>query len=88
MPDLVTEVRSRSTWRYDIGAKRTGYERHGLPELWLMDTVARTVLVYRRSSADASRFDVALELTQDGLLASPLLPDFSMAVRDVFRVRS
>jgi len=33
MPDLAVEVRSPSTWRYDIGAKRAGYERHGLREL-------------------------------------------------------
>src|SRR4051794_3212157 len=43
MPDLAVEVRSSSTWRYDVGAKRAGYERHGLPELWLVDTVAHTV---------------------------------------------
>ena len=28
MPDLAVEVRSPSTWRYDIGAKKAGYERH------------------------------------------------------------
>lgn len=87
MPDLAIEVRSPSTWRYDIGAKRSGYESHGLRELWLVDTVARTVLVYRRSSAEAPRFDVALELTEAERLVSPLLPDFAIAVSDVFRVR-
>ena len=35
MPDLAVEVRSPSTWRYDIGSKRAAYERAGLPELWL-----------------------------------------------------
>ncbi len=51
MPDLAVEVRSPSTWRYDVGAKKDGYERRGLPELWLVDTEARSVLVYRRSRA-------------------------------------
>jgi hypothetical protein len=27
------EVRSPSTWRHDIGAKKAGYERAGLPGL-------------------------------------------------------
>ena len=49
MPDLAVEVRSPSTWRYDIGAKKAGYERHGLRELWLVDTPANEVLVFRRS---------------------------------------
>lgn len=87
MPTLAVEVRSPSTWRYDVGAKRTGYESHGLPELWLVDTVARTVLVYRRSSAATPHFDIALELTEVEYLASPLLPGFAMAVRDLFDVR-
>ncbi|MDQ3675384.1 MAG: Uma2 family endonuclease, partial [Actinomycetota bacterium] len=50
LPDLAVEVRSPSTWRYDIGAKKAGYERAGLPELWLVDTAADEVLVFRRSA--------------------------------------
>jgi Uma2 family endonuclease len=46
-PDLVVEVRSPSTWRYDLGRKRELYVEHGVPELWLVDTVARRVLVHR-----------------------------------------
>jgi len=37
-PALAVEVRSPSTWRYDIGTKRASYERHGVRELWLVDT--------------------------------------------------
>lgn len=84
MPDLVVEVRSPSTWRYDTGTKRDGYERHGLPELWLVDTVECTVIVYRRSSADVRRFDITDELTDADVLVSPSLPGFALPVGDVF----
>jgi Uma2 family endonuclease len=70
-----------------VGLKRAGYERHGLPELWLVDTVARTVLVYRRSTTGAAAFDVALELTEDEHLTSPLLPGFSLDVGAIFSSR-
>ena len=80
VPDLAVEVRSSSTWRYDIGAKKSGYERRGLPELWLVDTAADEVLVFRRSKPDAPSFDVALELTHDETLSSPLLPGFAVAL--------
>ncbi|MDX6679066.1 MAG: hypothetical protein QOE31_3118, partial [Solirubrobacteraceae bacterium] len=50
LPDLAVEVRSPSTWRYDIGAKKSAYERAGLRELWLIDTAASEVLIFRRSS--------------------------------------
>jgi Uma2 family endonuclease len=86
MPALAVEVRSPSTWRYDIGAMKAAYERHGLPELWLVDTPAETVLVYRRSKSDSARFDVALELDAGAQLMSPLLPAFSLSVTDAFRV--
>jgi len=51
-----------------------------------VDTLAETVLVYRRSKSDAARFDVALELDAGAQLTSPLLPAFSLSVTDAFRV--
>lgn len=83
-PALAVEVRSPSTWRYDIGRKKTVYEENGLAELWLVDTAADTVLVFRRSSPTSASFDVALELTGGTDLTSPLLPGFSVAIGDVF----
>jgi len=84
LPDIAVEVRSASTWRYDIGAKKAAYERHGLPELWLVDPVAREVLVFRRSVPRTARFDVALELGLADVIESPLLPGFRLAVADVY----
>ncbi|HVF80039.1 MAG TPA: Uma2 family endonuclease [Solirubrobacteraceae bacterium] len=84
VPDLAVEVRSPSTWRYDIGAKKSGYERAGLPELWLIDTAADVVLVFRRSTPNGPHFDVALELTRHDKLTSPLLPGFALRLSAVF----
>ena len=87
MPDLAVEVRSPSTWRYDIGAKKAGYERRGLRELWLVDTAADEVLVFRRSGAGAPAFDTALELDRSRELTSPLLPGFALALAELFPER-
>jgi Uma2 family endonuclease len=62
IPDLAVEIRSPSAWRYDIGVKKATYERHGVAELWLVETAAKVVLVFRRSTSEASRFDVSEEL--------------------------
>jgi Uma2 family endonuclease len=83
-PDLAVEVRSESTWRYDVGTKAKIYERSGLQELWLVDTAADSVLVFRRSSPDALEFDVSLELSVTDLLTSPLLPEFAVSVASLF----
>jgi Uma2 family endonuclease len=84
LPDIAVEVRSPSTWRYDVGVKKSAYERRGLPELWLVDTESETVLVFRRSDPAAPSFDVALEIAMAQRLSSPLLPGFSLAAADLF----
>jgi Uma2 family endonuclease len=84
--DLCVEIRSPGTWRYDVGTKRTVYERAGLPELWLVDDRAETVLVYRRSKPGLDSFDVALELDAGETLRSPLMPGFALALERLFEV--
>lgn len=85
VPDICVEVRSRSTWRYDLGAKKAAYERGDLPELWLVDDAGECVLVHRRSRSEASTFDVALELSSGDELTSPQLPGFALAIERLFR---
>ncbi len=84
LPDLVVEVRSPSTWRYDVGVKRFHYEAGGVAELWLVDTESDTVLVYRRSSPNAAGFDVELELGAGESLTTPLIPGLSLDLAALF----
>ncbi len=84
VPDLCVEIRSPSTWRYDIGAKKRVYEGGGLPELWLVDDIAETVLVYRRSKPGAPEFDVAVELRRGDTLESPMLLGFALSIDELF----
>jgi Uma2 family endonuclease len=81
--DLCVEIRSPGTWRYDVGTKRIVYERTGLPELWLVDDRAETVLVYRRSAPGLGSFDVALELDRGETLSSPLMPGFALPLEQL-----
>jgi Uma2 family endonuclease len=84
VPDLCVEIRSASTWRYDIGAKKRVYEGGGLRELWLVDDTSETVLVYRRVATGAPTFDVALELGRGEVLVSPMLPGFTLPLEELF----
>ena len=83
-PSLAIEVRSPSSWRYDVGAKKSTYEQHGLAELWLVDTRADTVLVYRRSTPEAPAFDVALEIAAEEPLSTPLIPGLVIDLAALF----
>jgi len=46
-PDWVAEVLSPSTASHDRLVKLPAYERAGVPEVWLIDSAARTVSIYR-----------------------------------------
>ena len=45
-PDLVIEVLSRSTAKYDRGHKMAVYERHGVREYWIADPVGMSLEQY------------------------------------------
>lgn len=75
-PDLVAEVRSPSTWRYDIGTKRDAYLGAGLAELWLVDAAADVVLVFRGAES--------LELAAGDQLTTPQVPGLSIDVAALF----
>ena len=64
--------------------QEAAYERQGLPELWLVDTVAECVLVSRRSSPESATFDVELTVARGETLTSPLLPGFELALDELF----
>ena len=81
-PDLVIEIRSPSTWRHDIGRKKSGYEAAGVRELWLVDFTS--VLVFRRSAPQQPDFDITLELTPEESLTSPLLPGFALPLAGLY----
>lgn len=48
VPDWVCEILSPSTRRHDVQVKVPMYHRHGVGHLWLVDTEARSLQVFRR----------------------------------------
>jgi Uma2 family endonuclease len=84
VPALVAEVRSPGTWPVDIGRKRSVYERARVAELWLVDTPARTVIVFRRRKPDSGSFDESVEFGPAQTLTTPLLGGFELPVEALF----
>ncbi len=46
-PNLVVEVLSPTSGKYDLGPKRSVYARTGVEELWIVDPARRTLALYR-----------------------------------------
>src|SRR5438093_5402169 len=70
-PDLVVEILSPGTARFDKGSKRKVYARTGVQELWLVNPELRLVEVYELGR-DAER--PAATPGEKATLSSPLLP--------------
>jgi len=81
-PDLAVEIREVGTWARDAGPKLRRYEAAGAAELWLVDSPACSVLVFRREGA--AGFESAFEFGPGEQLTSPLLPGFTLAIDELF----
>ncbi|CBE68492.1 MAG: Uma2 family endonuclease [Candidatus Methylomirabilis oxygeniifera] len=83
-PDLLIEILSESTRKTDEIIKRKLYERHGVQEYWIVDPELETVKVYRTTPHGYSR---VAELSHEAsdTLCTPLLPDLSIPLIDLFK---
>ena len=82
-PELVIEILSpgRRNITRDREAKRKLYSRHGVREYWIVDWVARTIEVYRRSGEQLA---LTVTLLAGDTLTSPLLPEFALRLDELF----
>ncbi len=84
-PALVIEVLSPSTRKCDRDAKRRLYDRAGVREYWLVDPDLNAVTVYRRAAAGAFPAMAALTAGAQDVLATPLVPGWSITLARLFR---
>ena len=80
-PDLVVEILSPSTQRYDRGYKQTLYAQHGVQEYWLVDPATETVEVLVLSEQG---FSLHAIYDRNQSLISPLLSGMAIALHTVF----
>ena len=83
-PDLVVEVLSPSTAAYDRATKLPIYAEAGVPEVWLIDSQAKTVEVLK---LQGKKYFVEATLASDQVLASNLFPGWQLPLHDLFDFR-
>jgi len=81
-PDLVVEILSPGTARFDKGSKRKIYGRTGVRELWLVDPVARLLHVYDLSRNPESP---AMTHNEKAVFTTPLLPGLRLRASSIFK---
>lgn len=82
-PELVVEVVSRGfeNERRDREIKLKLYSRRGVSEYWIADWFNEKIEVFRRENAELK---LVATLFSDDMLKSPLLPEFSCQVAEIF----
>jgi Uma2 family endonuclease len=83
-PDLVVEILSASTAVHDRATKLPIYAEAGVPEVWLIDSQAKTVEVLR---LQGKKYFVDATHAGDQVLASDLFPGWQLPLADLFDFR-
>ena len=84
-PDLVVEILSPSTAAHDRATKLNLYAEAGVPWVWLMDPLARTVEVLK---LQGNQYLVHSILAGKQTLTSSLFPAWQMTLDELFRFPS
>ncbi|HYO23506.1 MAG TPA: Uma2 family endonuclease [Lacipirellulaceae bacterium] len=79
MPELVVEVRSKDDSAALIRRKAEHYLKAGVEVVWVVDPTTRTIVIQRSQGA------VETLGLGDVLQLPGIIPDFSLAVADIFR---
>jgi Uma2 family endonuclease len=84
-PALVVEVLSPSTRKRDAQIRRRLFARSGVREYWLVDPELDTVQVFRPAAPGTFVRAAELSAEDDQALTTPILPGWSLELRDLFR---
>ena len=83
-PDLVVEILSPSTAAHDRATKLSIYAAAEVPEVWLIDSQAKTVEVLK---LQGKKYFVEATHAGDQVLASNLFPGWQLPLKDLFDFR-
>ncbi|WP_448528016.1 Uma2 family endonuclease [Raineya sp.] len=81
-PDLVVEILSPSTARYDRGEKMKLYKKHQIPEYWIIEPKTQVVEIYAFQNGDYDLVEYAME---KGLVKSKILQNLQFEVESIFK---
>jgi Uma2 family endonuclease len=80
-PDVVIEILSESSRRYDALTKKRLYERFGVAEYWIVDPVAKAVKVLRLAG---THYETVAELRDNDTLTSLQFPGLELPLATIF----
>jgi len=83
LPDLVVEILSPGSRKRDKVKKMAVYEKHAVPEYWVVDPQARTLEQYQLN--DGGQYELCDLFEGDERVHSDKLPCVAFTVKDIFK---
>ena len=80
-PDLIVEIFSPHSVKFDCDIKRKIYSRHCIQEYWMVDPTAQKVQVLRLQQGSLR---LTMELSSNDTLNSPFFPGLNIKLQDIF----
>ena len=81
-PDLIIEVLSPSTSRWDRVEKSKMYYTHGVKEYWIADPDSKVIEIFIPGENNWNLFQA---YDEDDMLTSPLLAGLEIPLKDIFK---
>jgi Uma2 family endonuclease len=82
VPELLIEVVSKGSVARDYVEKKNDYEKFGVKEYWIVDSLNETIWVYALN--DASKYELFSYAEEGEKALSKLFPDFSLDHDSIF----
>jgi len=81
-PDLVVEILSPTTARFDLGEKFAAYEKYGVLEYWIIEPAGKTIEIFVWAEG---RLVTDQKAGEHARVESKVLAGFGMDTNDIFR---
>ena len=81
VPDLIIEILSPGNSKKEMDIKFDLYEENGVKEYWIVEPLQKSILIYTLQN---NTYIGLKPLVEEGLVKSPLFPEMSFDVAEVF----
>jgi Uma2 family endonuclease len=81
-PDLIIEILSPGNSKKEMDIKFDLYEENGVKEYWIVEPFQKSILIYTLQN---DKYIGLKPIAEEGLVHSPLFPELSFNVEEIFR---
>ncbi|MCG6553668.1 MAG: Uma2 family endonuclease [Candidatus Magnetominusculus sp. LBB02] len=83
VPDMVCEIVSQGSFRWDTNIKKEIYEKYGVPEYWIIIPELKIVEVF---TIEEGKYKLYSYAEGEGMVTSKVIEGLQVNIKDIFEV--